>query len=234
MPTDSPSLKDRMNFPMFPLADLEQKKAVSSAFPRINQRPRSGDEMLHYDNGEELDVSVRDFWRWSSSDLLSNTARGVFAEFIVARAMEIPLEKGRTEWDPYDLLTPENIKIEVKSSAYIQSWHQEKPSVITFLVPKTRAWHPDTNKLDPEPRRQADVYVFALLMHEDQETIDPLNIDQWHFYVLPTAKLDQRERSQHSITLRTLKNLSGGEVTYEGLREKVQSAYAEHRKLTGS
>ena len=70
-------------------------------------------------------------------------------------------------------------------------------------------------------------------MHEDQETIDPLNIDQWHFFVLPTAILDTRERSQHSITLRTLKALSGGEVTYNNLRERVLSAYAEHLKLTG-
>ncbi len=203
------------------------------AFPRIIQQPRSGPEKLHF-NGKELDVSVHDFWRWSSSDLLSNTARGVFAEFIVARAMNIPLDKGRAEWDPFDLLSPENIKIEVKSSAYIQSWHQEKHSVITFLVPKTRRWNPDISLLDPEPRRQADVYVFALLKHEEQETIDPLNIDQWHFYVLPTAKLDQRERSQHSITLNTLKDLSGGEVTYGGLREKVLEAFAIQRQITAA
>jgi hypothetical protein len=201
--------------------------------PRIIQKPRSGDEKLHF-NAKELDVSVYDFWRWSSSDLLSNTARGVFAEFIVARAMNITLDKGRAEWDPYDLLSPENIRIEVKSSAYIQSWHQEKPSVITFLVPKTRAWNPDTSLLDPEPRRQAHVYVFALLMHEEQETIDPLNLDQWHFYVLPTAVLDTRERSQHSITLRTLIGLSGGEVAYDGLREKVLTAYAEQKQANHS
>jgi hypothetical protein len=192
------------------------------AFPRIIQQPRSGNEKLLFD-GKELDVSVQDFWRWSSSDLLSNTARGVFAEFIVSRAMNIPLDKGRAEWDPYDLLSPENIKIEVKSSAYIQSWHQEKPSQIIFGVPKTRGWNPDTNQLDSEPRRQADVYVFALLMHEEQETINPLNMDQWHFYVLPTAVLDSRERSQHSITLRTLEDLAGGEVLYGGLRKKVLS-----------
>lgn len=195
------------------------------ALPRIIQEPRSGDEKLHF-NRQELDVSVLDFWRWSSSNLLSNTARGVFAEFIVARALNIPLDKGRAEWDPYDLLSPENIKIEVKSSAYIQSWHQEKPSQIIFDVAKKRAFNPDTNKLELEPSRHADVYVFALLMHADQETIDPLNIDQWHFYVLPTAELDGRTRSQHSITLTTLKVLSGGEVSYGDLRDKVLNAAA--------
>ncbi len=200
-------------------------------FPRVEQKPLSGNEKLHF-SGEEHDVSVYDFWRWSSSDLLSNTARGVFAEFIVAQAMNIPLDKGRVEWDPFDLLSPENIKIEVKSSAYIQSWHQEKHTVITFLVPKTRAWNPDKSFYEPESRRQADVYVFALLKHVEQETIDPLNIDQWHFYVLATSKLDQRERSQHSISLNTLKTLSGGEVTYGGLREKVLEAFVIQRQTT--
>lgn len=195
-------------------------------FPRIIQQSKSGDERLHF-RGQQLNVSVHDFWRWSSSDLLSNTARGVFAEFIVARAMGISFEKGRDEWDPYDLLSPEEIKIEVKSSAYIQSWHQEKPSQIIFDVAKKRAWNPDTNKLELEPSRHADVYVFALLMHADQETIDPLNLDQWHFYVLPTAVLDARERSQHSITLRTLKDLSGGEVAFGDLRNKVLNAADE-------
>lgn len=31
-----------------------------------------------------------------------------------------------------------------------------------------------------------------------------LDVAQWEFYVLPTAVLDARERSQHSITLKSL------------------------------
>ena len=60
-----------------------------------------------------------------------------------------------------------------------------------------------------ESKRQADVYVFALLAHTDKTTIDPFNLDQWRFYVLPTAALDGRTRSQHSITLRSLEKLGG-------------------------
>jgi hypothetical protein len=33
----------------------------------------------------------------------------------------------------------------------------------------------------PDAKRQADVYVFALLAHEDRTTIDPLDLDQWKF-----------------------------------------------------
>ena len=36
--------------------------------------------------GSTLDLSLLDYWRWSTSDLVGNTARGVLAEYIVARA----------------------------------------------------------------------------------------------------------------------------------------------------
>jgi len=190
---------------------------------RIKQKPRTGEEPLHSDK-QNLDVNVFDLWRWSASDLLSNTSRGVFAEFIVARALDIPLDEVRDEWGPFDLKTPEGIRVEVKSAAFVQSWAQVKHSIISFRVPKTRAWNPETNILDPEARRQAQVYVFALLAHKEQETIDPLNVNQWHFYVLPTSVLNERTRSQHSITLRTLDALSGGSVSFNDLREAIRKA----------
>ena len=100
----------------------------------------------------------------------------------------------REEWAPYDLLTPEGITVEVKSSAYIQSWHRERLSPIVFSCPKTRAWDPQTGGYEKEARRQARVYVFALLAYQHQATLDPLDLDQWDFYVVPTAVLDDRER----------------------------------------
>jgi hypothetical protein len=199
--------------------------------PKITQEPRPGTEPLHAD-GESLEVCVLDFWRWSASDLLSNATRGRFAEFIIAKALGVPLDEVRDEWGAFDLLTPEGIKVEVKSSGYIQSWFQKKPTAISYGVPKTRAWNPDTNLQDPEARRQADVYVFALLAHMDHTTIDPLNVKQWVFFVLPTGALDQRERSQHSITLKSLEALSEGRVTFEELRAKVLLAHEKHSLMT--
>jgi hypothetical protein len=190
--------------------------------PRIIPQPRTGNEPLHAD-GQNLGISLLDFWRWSASDLLSNATRGRLAEFIVATALGMPTNDVRDEWGAYDLLTPEDIRVEVKSAAYIQSWHQRKPSSIIFHVPKTRAWSAETNIQEIQARRQAEVYVFALLAHTNQDTIDPLDVEQWQFFVLPTAILDTRTRSQHSITLPTLHQLSGGSVSYSelGLRVRV-------------
>ena len=35
-----------------------------------------------------------------------------------------------------------------------------------------------------EAKRHSDVYVFALLAHLDQRTINPMDVSQWRFYVL--------------------------------------------------
>jgi hypothetical protein len=67
--------------------------------------------------------TVGDFWRWAMSDLLSNSTRGVLAEYIVGRLLEIDFDQPRLEWDAYDLLY-NGRRIEVKSSAYVQTWHK--------------------------------------------------------------------------------------------------------------
>jgi hypothetical protein len=65
--------------------------------------------------------------------------------------------------------------------------------------------------------------VFALLAHTDKPTVDPLNINQWEFYVLPTTTLDNYDRSEVSITLKSLDALSGGKVDYFHLAKKINS-----------
>ena len=59
-----------------------------------------------------------------------------------------------------------------------------------------------------------------------------MNVRQWKFFVVPTAVLDARERSQHSITLHTLEKLTGGWLPYEELRSGVGRAYRSAIELT--
>lgn len=194
----------------------------------IQARPRSGDEPLH-DRGRSLGVTLADFWRWSASDLVSNAMRGVLAEWLVALAVGCAAG-ARQEWTAYDLQSPEGARIEVKSAAYVQSWAQKKLSDIIFRVPKTRPWDPLTNQTAAEPRRLADVHVFCLLTCQDKSAVDPLNLDQWRFFVLPTKTLDQRQRSQHSITLPSLRKLAGEPVAHGELAARISHAFAQQRQ----
>ena len=74
-----------------------------------------GSEPFHY-SGKPLGLDILGFWQWSASNLLSNAARGVLAEYIVACALGVA-DGVRATWEPYDLDTEEGVKVEVKSSA---------------------------------------------------------------------------------------------------------------------
>jgi len=177
--------------------------------------------------GKALDFGLLGFWQWSASDLVSNATRGRLAEYIVARALGLPAYGVRDEWAAYDLITAEGIRLEVKSASYLQSWYQKKPSTILFSVRASRAWNPETNELSREARRQANLYVLALLAHTDKATLNPLDLDQWSFFVVPTEVLDARTRSQHSITLPSLGTLGYRAVSFGELGEAVRSAANE-------
>ena len=132
-------------------------------------------------------ATIGDYWQWAYSDIIGNTDRGALAEYIVAIALGTTAP-ARNCWAPYDLETPTGIRVEVKSSAYLQSWFQKRPSSPGFGIRKTLAWDPATNEYDQEKRRHADVYVFCLLAHQkDKATLNPLDLAQWEFYVVATA-----------------------------------------------
>ena len=180
------------------------------SYPALKIRRKTGNECFTF-RGRPIEHSVLHFWQWYASDFLSNSLRGVLAEFIVACALGV-LAETRLEWDAYDLVTKSGKKVEVKSAAYIQTWDQNKPSRIVFGIAPTFGWEASTNTYHSKMKRHADVYVFCVLKHKNQETIDPLNLDQWDFYTLPTKKLEEQAPRQKTIALSRIKAL-GAELT---------------------
>jgi hypothetical protein len=164
--------------------------------------------------------TLLDFWRWNGSDLASNATRGVLAEFIVATALKVNLSIPRDEWSAWDLTTQEGIRIEVKSAAYLQSWTQKDFSRIVFSIRQARSWDGDSSSITNKPQRPADVYIFCLLKHQKKETLNPLDLGQWEFYVVSTAELNNYPRSSTSITLASVQKLTYG-IPYEELRGAV-------------
>ncbi len=187
----------------------------------LKPKIKTGRERFHADR-TSLGYTLDQFWRWSVSDLVSNATRGRLAEYIVAQALRIDTTAVRDEWGSYDLKMPTGkttcLKVEVKSAAYVQTWTQTQPSAIQFGVAKKWIWNSRTKRW--KHRRVADVYVFALLKEKCKKKVDPLNVGQWGFYVLPTKTLNKRKRSQHSIMLNSLTGYAKG-VDYFHLRNEV-------------
>lgn len=181
---------------------------------------RSGNEEFH-ENRVPLGKNLLSYWEWSASDLLGNTERGRLAEYIVAMALGV--DGGvRSGWEAYDLETPSGIRVEVKASAYVQTWGQKTLSKIIFGIRPTRAWDPVTNVFADNARRQADVYVFAVLTERNKADADPLNVAHWRFYVLPANVLEKQIPSQKTIGLSSLLKLDAREVDYRELRDAIE------------
>ena len=191
----------------------------------ISTKKLDGAETFKNAEGSPLAATdILDYWSWAYSDIVGNTNRGAFAEFIVARAIgSEPLV--RTDWAAYDLDTPSGIKVEVKSSAYLQSWHQATASTPTFSIKKAREWFPETNELSEERLRYSDVYVFCLLAYKgDKRLLDPLDLSQWVFYVVKTSEIDRIFGDRSSISINRVKDLSQA-YSVDRLLDAVQTSF---------
>lgn len=120
-------------------------------------------------------------------------------------------------------------KVEVKPSAYIQTWFQKRYSNIIFGIQPTQAWDEQSNTYEREKTRQADVYVFCILKHKEQTTINPLDLHQWEFYVLNSKVLNEKVPLQKSISLNRLKKLGAVLCGFESLNELVRNQHNQSK-----
>ncbi|MGD9695479.1 MAG: hypothetical protein AB7V42_07465 [Thermoleophilia bacterium] len=176
-------------------------------------RRRSGEEPV-------AGAYLADFWRWAYSDLLGNTGRGVFAEWIVGRALGC-VDGVREGWANHDLEW-DAIRIEVKSAAYLQAWQTRTPSRIVFGGLRARAWDPVTGEWAAVQTYRADVYVFCILTATDHDRIDPLDTNQWQFWVVGQEAVSAT--GLRSIGLALVQRLAGDPVLFAGLPGAVRRA----------
>lgn len=112
-------------------------------------------------------LTLGDFWSWAYSDIMYNTVRPIFAEFLVGVALGV-IDKPRVEWNAFDF-SYKGKKIEIKSAAYLQSWRQPKVSAVRFDIAQKDGWSAETNKFAGISKRNADCYVFCLYPEIDRE-----------------------------------------------------------------
>ena len=156
-----------------------------------------------------------------------NNARGYLAEFLVARAVgsQDPM---RIEWASHDVTTPDGIRIEVKTSAYLQSWSQRDPSSPRFsLVGAAECWDDEAGEWRVDPRGRVDVWVFCLQECQKHEDYRPLDVGQWRFWVAPNAVIEAL--GQKSAALSTIERIAGTGIAWEDLPAAVKAASAPPR-----
>ena len=169
-----------------------------------------------------INKTLIDYWQWAHSDIVSNSERGKLAEYFLKCAVNssAPL---RTEWDAVDILTPDGVRIEVKSSAYLQAWKCAKLSKIQFDIAPKKSWDSKTNTYFETVGRNSDVYVFCLFSCQDPHIANPMDIGQWKFYILPTAVLNEKIPTQKTIGLSSLLKLGAKEVIFNDIAHTIKN-----------
>lgn len=151
-------------------------------------------------------TTILDFWQWSYSDILINKNREDLGLFLVAKALgltDIP----RIDWSGCELRYRKK-KIAIKTSGYIQSWKQKKAKRVLYDISPKKGI--DAKKKDSLTfrNREAELYIFALATEKDVSKMDILNLEQWRFYIVRTAVLDDEFETKKKIGLRALNKLA--------------------------
>lgn len=149
-------------------------------------------------------ATLSDFWRWAFSDLCDDDIKGFFAEWLVHKLLGIESRR-RVSWANNDVVTPEGISIEVKSTAYWQSWKVIDEHGNPLDKPKREPPHESkirfggltardsTDVVDMGSERQlkSDLYVFMFQHEKDIARWNAMDLSQWEFYVLRANHLSQ-------------------------------------------
>ena len=196
----------------------------------------------------EPDIDIEGFHSWALGNLVENRNRGIFAEWLVGKALGVIADgEVRQEWDAYDLLYRE-VKIEVKASGLCQTWHQDQVSVPSFNI--SRKWWSFDAKTgvdiphDP-PERYADMYVFCLhetkcatdenvsehppytghsdgsseQIHATSENVR--NPEFWKFWVVSRQTLDDELGPQKTVGLTTLNRRFGKPIAWCEIKDAL-------------
>jgi hypothetical protein len=160
-----------------------------------------------------LGFTLQNLWERGQSDLGSNGVRGALAEFVVARALEADRPTATEPGLAWDITSRSGVRLKVASAAQVAGWSAERRAAITFDIAPRWGWNETRNRPDDALTRPADVYVFALLQHPERGAPDLLDVSHWTFFVASARAIDQAERAQPLITLRTLEARGRGADT---------------------
>lgn len=168
--------------------------------------------------GRDLGFSVLDFWKYAYSDLNSDPRDDV-AEYLVARALGLTVAYNRQDWTLFDIAYPRakrEFRIEVKSTSYFQTWRTDGKVSSQRVFSIRKSMNP-TGVIE----RHSDIYVFCLLRGNTREEANPVKIDNWDFFIIPTYKINEQCGDNKSVSLQVVKRLSQKAFTYDEMKCEI-------------
>ena len=149
--------------------------------------------------------------------LISNIYRGLVAEIVVGTALGLEWKLCSGDWRGWDFEHSSGCRLEVKQSAARQTWTGSRNATKPIFDIRARTGYFEGADWIADPRRFADIYVFAHHPIMD-EAADHRDVGQWKFYVLDTNRLPAGK----TISLAKIAALSTT-VLWIGLESAVES-----------
>lgn len=199
----------------------------------MKHRVLAGDERFTC-GSNEIRATIKDFWAWSMSRLMGDGPRGDLAEFIVNTALGMDTTIPKKGWGECDIVYEYNgrpVRIEIKCSTYLQAWERPTLSKPVFSIAKTvncdigefEGGYRYIGRDGLPPERRSELYVFCLFAETDRAIADPMNLDQWEFYVVPTALINERLDDQRKISLQGIEKLGIARCSYSEIKGAVDA-----------
>jgi hypothetical protein len=171
----------------------------------ILQRPTNSPTDALFGGNVLLDRhSLLEFWQWAFGDLCDDDVKGIFVEWMVLKLLGIPSSR-RISWANSDIITPNNVRIEVKATSYWQSWKLLGESGAEYASPLYEP-APDSrirfgglkarNAVNVADKTgssslKSHLYVFAFQHQKDLSLWNAMDLSQWEFYILPASEVEQ-------------------------------------------
>lgn len=189
----------------------------------------TGDETFSYGDAT-LDTTVKDFWAWSMSRLMGDGPRGDLAEFIVNTALGVDTAIPKKGWGECDIVY-NGLRIEIKCSTYLQAWKRPSLSKPVFSIAKTincdigefEGGYRYIGRDDSPPQRRSEIYIFCLFAATERELADPMKLDQWEFYIVPTKLINENLGDQRKISLQGIERLGISKCGYNDIKAIVDA-----------
>jgi len=144
----------------------------------------------------------------------------VIAEFLIEKALGIDKAQNTEYWTLYDILY-RGYRIEVKQTGYYHPWNENGKISKTRRFGITMANSNYENE-DEENKfeRQNDIYVFCLNIGETKRESNPLNVNNWEFYIAETAVVNKECGNNKTVGLNRVRCFAK-KVNYNEIKEII-------------
>lgn len=177
---------------------------------------------------KSTDMTVLDVWKYHFCNRFN--MHEYFGEFLVAKALGIEESYNSDYWRLYDI-NYRGKRIEVKTSSYYHAFKEHLNTNISerrvFGITKAYSDYKDKNS---SYERQNDIYVFCLNTGKTPESSDPLDLNNWKFYVVPTKVINEECGDAKTISIQKIRKLGFEGVGYFEIKERIDNLVDDEEK----